>query len=129
MRVDLVLPWPPSVNAIWRSLAVGNGRARVVKSKGYREWRERAVEVVSGVWRVEPYLGPVSVTVRLYGPSRRRYDIDNKVKALLDALQGVILEDDDQVDRLLVQRGEHRKGGAVWLTVESMDDLTLEFPE
>lgn len=128
MRFEIELPWPLSVNAIWRSVAVGGRAPRNIKSRAYREWRERAVSVVSGVWRAEPYAGPVSVTLRLYAPSRRSYDIDNKVKGVLDALQGVVLEDDDQVDRLLVLRGDVVKGGAAVVTVEAMDADPEEYP-
>jgi len=128
MRFDIVLPWVPSTNSIWRSVPVPGGRSRTIKSRAYREWRDRAAEALSLAWRAEPYAGPVSVELRLYGPSRRSYDIDNRVKGVLDVLQGHVLHDDSQVDRIVVRRGERVQTGAVWVTVEAMETLPVEFP-
>jgi len=128
MRFDVVLPWVPSTNSIWRSVPVPGGRSRTIKSRAYREWRERASEALSRVWRVAPYVGTVSVELRLYGPSRRSYDLDNRVKGVLDVLQGLVIEDDAQVDRIVVRRGKVVKAGAVWVIVEAMDEMPLEYP-
>jgi Holliday junction resolvase RusA-like endonuclease len=128
MRFDVVLPWVPSTNSIWRSVPMPGGRSRTIKSRAYREWRDRASEALSLVWKAEPYDGPVSVELRLYGPSRRSYDIDNRIKGVLDVLQGHVLEDDAQVDRIVVRRGEMVKRGAVWVSVEAIQSLPLEFP-
>ncbi len=71
---------------------------------------------------------PVAVTLRLYGRSRRSYDVDNYFKAVGDLLQGSVLVDDCQIQRLEVQRGEIVKGGAAWITVESWTDPPVSFP-
>ena len=54
---------------------------------------------------METMLGPLSVVVEVTVPDKRRRDIDNVVKALLDAMeQAGCYEDDSQIENLIVQR-------------------------
>lgn len=81
-----LLPWPPSANGMWRAL---NGRNIV--SERYRMWREAAGKALSAQGP-NPLFGPVRVAIRLSPPDARRYDLDNRVKPILDLLvaSGVI---------------------------------------
>lgn len=87
---SLFLPWPPSTNRLWR--AVGRGRA--VKALNYRLWQKEAGAAVM-MQRPVPIACPVAVTIRLTPPNKREYDIDNRVKALLDLIvsHGLIKSD------------------------------------
>lgn len=113
MRVEFIVPFPPSVNRIWR-----HAKGRTYRNPRYMQWIERAVEASSGVQGGEPYDGPVSVELRLYGPSRRSYDLDNRAKVLCDLLERIgVIANDDQVARLVMLKGEVVKpaGGCVVL--------------
>ncbi len=56
---------------------------------------------------------PVMVAVSWNMADRRKSDIDNRIKPLLDALQHAGLYDDDsQVKNLVVEFGEITKGGS-----------------
>jgi crossover junction endodeoxyribonuclease RusA len=56
-----------------------------------------------------------------FPPDRRRRDLDNLQKPLLDALQHAgVYEDDSQVDLLLSRRRERRDGGQVVVTISDM---------
>lgn len=62
---------------------------------------------------IKPLAGRLMVSVILYPPDKRRRDIDNPIKILLDSLQrACVFEDDSQIDRLLVERGAQVKGGS-----------------
>lgn len=83
----LYLTWPPSQNALWRAF-----RGRTILSKVGREWYAYASEQLENAPKVK---GPVHILVELRPPNKRRFDPDNKVKPLFDALvKSGIIEDD-----------------------------------
>jgi crossover junction endodeoxyribonuclease RusA len=107
------LPYPPSINHYY-----GHARGRVFIKKAGKEFREQVAEALqgAGVWR---YTGRVHMRVALYPPDRRRRDIDNPMKALLDAVQkGGALVDDCQIYKLSVEKRPPRKGGATLISIE-----------
>ena len=99
----LTLPWPPSTNAIWRSY-----RGRVVRSAAYKSWQVRAGKEIM-VQRPGRHKGPVSVHIELASPTKRAFDIDNRVKPILDLLVDMqIIEGDDNaiIQQISVCRGQ-----------------------
>ena len=59
--------------------------------------------------------------VTLYPRDRRIQDIDNRIKALFDALEGWAYDSDSQIDVLIVNRGEIRKGGGCLVMIDEID--------
>ena len=86
-------------------------------------FREKVAEYLAE-YKV-PHLGTkrLRMDVTLYPRDRRIQDIDNRIKALWDALEGWVYEDDAQIDILLVQRGEIRKGGGCLVMIEEIDGI------
>lgn len=102
----LELPYPPSVNHYWRR--VGH---RTLISRGGRVFRHAVCAILAAA-KVQPLLGPLAVEVTVFPPDRRRRDIDNLQKALLDALQhGGAYLDDSQIVRLTIERSDPVTGG------------------
>ncbi|HEY6020610.1 MAG TPA: RusA family crossover junction endodeoxyribonuclease, partial [Candidatus Paceibacterota bacterium] len=80
--------WPPSQNALWRAF-----RNRTILSREGRAWYKYTAEALVGAPKVE---GPVHIEVELAPPTKRRYDPDNRIKGLFDALvKSKVIEDDD----------------------------------
>jgi len=78
---NITLPYPPSVNTYWRSI----GRGRVIISSRGRLYRQSVIQDVSELDL--PILeGRLKVTIQAWMPDKRRRDVDNITKALLDAL-------------------------------------------
>lgn len=110
--IQIHLPYPPSVNRYWRHLRSGPMAGRVLVSaegRGYREEvaakaRAQALQRSEGRLRVSVYLVP---------GDRRRRDIDNPLKSLLDALTYAgAWADDSQIRRLEVEMLDPAPGRA-----------------
>jgi len=63
---------------------------------------ERMVGLVAKATGCKPTYGPVFVALDIY--TRRKMDLDNVAKSILDGLNGIAYEDDDQVVELLVRK-------------------------
>lgn len=119
--ITLCLPWPPSVNHYWTQWAQGKIVRMAVSTKGKAYRAEvAAVAFASRACRVD---GRLSVTIKACPPDRRTRDLDNLLKALLDALsEAGVFKDDGQIDRLTIERGEVVKGGMVTVRIESQGE-------
>ena len=71
-----------------------------------------------------PHNGLVGLKVRLWFPDRRRRDVDNVVKAIMDALNGLAYSDDSQVIELFVSRQVDRQRPRAEVTVERISEYT-----
>ena len=99
--MTLTLPYPPSMNTYWRR----NGHQYFIAKAGQAFRTEVAARCLAS--GVRPLSGQVAMTVTLVPGDKRRRDIDNVLKPLLDALtHGGAWADDSQVKRLLVTMGD-----------------------
>lgn len=116
--MQLTLPYPPSVNTIWRRVG-----ARTLLSADGRAYREAVAQAVmlAGIRRGYTADKRLEVTLLACPPDRRRRDLDNLPKALFDALTHAgVWADDSQVDALTIRRMDPVKGGSVLVKVEVM---------
>lgn len=105
--LSLRLPWPPTVNHYW--LLGRNGR-RYISDEGVTF--RAAVKLAA--MNLPMVAGNVIVSITAYPPDKKRRDIDNLLKSLLDALQHAgLIDDDSNVSDLRITRSERVKGGAV----------------
>jgi crossover junction endodeoxyribonuclease RusA len=105
--INLILPYPPSVNHYWGV----SGKQRFLGKKG-KEFRQAVAEACLDL-EVKTMEGNVSVFVALWPPDKRTRDIDNTIKPLLDAMEHAgVYENDCQINQLHVVRKDPIKGGA-----------------
>ena len=90
--------WPPTTNTIYRNV---NGRT--ILSARARKFFTDGIRLVEPPKR--PINEPVQVHIKLYPPDRRKRDIDNHLKAVLDLMKkAMVWTDDSLVDKLSVSR-------------------------
>ena len=104
---------PPSVNKMY-----GVSRHGKFKLGDVSKWQAQAVtEIQRKRTSRSVYTGDVELSIILYSNSRRRWDVDNRVKALQDCLQFAgVVENDAQVQKLTVER-VHGNSEKTFLTV------------
>lgn len=118
------LPWPPSVNHCWRRVLIG-GKPRTLLSKEGREFKQAAVGAVLQQRRgpSAPLSGRLAIAVTLFPPDRRRYDLDNRLKAVLDSLtEARVWEDDRHVKIIHLEEGGIVRGGACRVCIAPAPD-------
>lgn len=123
MSLTVTLAYPPSTNRLVR---LAHGIA--YKPKQVRDWTKDAVQrlraagakLTDGAVAVDVLLHPKATK---HGrPFKRRIDLDNAIKATLDACQGVVFADDHQVVRLSAALAPAKPDGGLTVTVVPADD-------
>ena len=116
--IEMTLPWPPSVNSYWRHPTRGALAGRHLISEEGRRYRKVVFDTVF-VNRLSLNLtGRLKVEIKAYPPDRRRRDLDNILKALLDAITHArVIEDDSCIDDLRIVRQPPRANGEIQLTI------------
>jgi len=111
------LPFPPTLNDYYGCNRHGGKR---IKNAGldYRIKVHNVVREQDIRLKLEDKL---HVTVILHMPDKRRRDLDNYMKALLDSCtESKVWLDDSQIDRLFILRGDVVPHGAVEMVVQTV---------
>ena len=90
---------PPSVNSLWVNKP--NGR---YKSKRGKIFENLACDELKKQFRCKPLANSLKVRIRLYFKDKRKRDIDNYNKAILDSMTEIVYEDDSQIEELNVKK-------------------------
>jgi crossover junction endodeoxyribonuclease RusA len=103
--INLTLPFPPTVNHMWGFA----GKRKYLKKEAHEFRRIVQEAAVAAKAKIS---GRIAIFIALYPPTKRKFDIDNRIKALQDALEhaGVYL-DDEQIDTIICVRREVVSGG------------------
>lgn len=109
MMVELNnLPWPPSVNHYWKM------KSCYLSGSG-KKYRKAVIDLVP---KMRMLTGSLAVHVDIFPPDCKRRDVDNILKALLDALDHAnVYADDSQISELSVKRMPPVAGGRVNVTI------------
>jgi len=125
--IQLMIPGKPVVQSRPRGRIQASGGKAFVQfydAPRAREWKQNAALVMTSACDAKPLLGPVSLSVTFVWPKpkskpakdypqwhSKRPDIDNALKALMDAATGILWADDSQVCELhataIVSAGDH----------------------
>ena len=112
------LPYPPSHNSYYRRV----GHRTLISREG-RAYRKRVVALLApaGAGQEPPNDGRIALAMDAFPPDRRRRDLDNIQKPLLDALEHAgVYADDSQIDLLLTRRQGVESRGKIVVSVVAM---------
>ena len=113
--MPLTLPYPPSVNHYWRRV----GPQTLISREGRTFRRNVCALLGGGGMRKPPSGGRIALAMDAFPPDRRRRDLDNIQKPVLDALEHAgVYADDSQIDLLVTRRREAVPDGRLLVTVE-----------
>ena len=114
--IEITLPWPPTVNSYWRTY-----KGRIIISKEGREYRKAVADQVL-IQRAAKHIDyAVKVEIKCFRPDRRRRDLDNLLKALLDSMTHAgVMEDDALIEDLRVYWADEI-GGMVKINIEGIE--------
>lgn len=90
---------PPSVNSLWINKPSGR-----YKSKRGKIFENLACGELKKQFRYKPLANSLKVRIRLYFKDKRKRDIDNYNKGILDAMTRIVYNDDSQIEELNVKK-------------------------
>lgn len=100
--MSVEIEWPLEV------IVPGTPVSLAASTRSIGAWQLRIREVILPLLPENHFLaeGPVKVTIYFFADAPVRFDIDNIVKPIFDALKKFVFVDDRQVERLVVQKFE-----------------------
>lgn len=99
-KMVITVPWPPSVNHYWRRF-----RDRFYITKEGIYYRVEVTKLAKSYKGFFNEDDSIKVEIKAFPPDRRRRDLDNVLKCLLDSLQHAeVYNDDSQIDDLHITR-------------------------
>ena len=118
-----ILPWPVSVNSLYRA----KGKKIYITAKG-KAFKKACGIIFAGIKMVYE-TERVWLDIEVYPPDNRRRDISNLIKIVEDALPW--FKDDSQVDKINIIRCEkdHRKKGYIIIkcgAINGTDKVSLQ---
>lgn len=117
----LTLPWPPSLNRIWRAFG-----GRTILSATARSYKKAAAGALPRGRVAPPLTGRLLVWLTLHPPVKmgtRKWDIANREKLMIDTLtDGRVWLDDSQIDGLVMLRGAPVGAGHVDVVIHTLSE-------
>ena len=116
----MILPFPPTLNGLY------SGKSRRYKSPRYKKWIADALEKLYGQSFPQWVNGAVKVELDFVRPDKRKRDLDNLAKAVLDFCTDVgVWSDDSQIEHLTLRWVKDSFKG-VKITVSAIDVQTIK---
>lgn len=114
------LSYPPSVNTLYYT---GFDKKRHLSDKGRAYKKMLYADVLEQHGIFKPLMGPLSATIKIWVPDKRKRDLDNTFKILLDSLKYAnVYLDDDQIVQIHGYKLGKVKGGKCTVEIRELED-------
>ena len=131
MLVSILLPFPPTVNTYF---TVSHGR-KILSDRG-RTYQAMCAAMVDAQRRHgyipngTVFTDDVAVEITIRPPDRRKRDLDNLLKAALDAITNAhVWNGDSQVKQILARWGERTENGSANVKIMALDEVRIDEKE
>ena len=123
---SLKLPYPISANRYWRTY-----KNRVIRSPEATAYK-KAVGYIAMTEKAQLIDGDITIHVILHPKltnkgiaSKTRIDLDNALKVVIDALNGIAYTDDKQVVQILAEVGDAKIDGGLTVLVKKYQNFKI----
>lgn len=91
------------------------GQPRTPNSGSKQAWKDRVAAAATAEWTSgrPPLAAEIAVTIVFFFEGETNIDIDNIVKPILDALEGVVIEDDRHVSQVIARKTDQSSVGDI----------------
>jgi len=108
------LPYPPTINHYYARTK--SGRVYITKKGTAYRTLVGQMLMIQGVRRTQ---GDLEVEIKAFPPDRRKRDVDNLLKALLDSMEhGGAYVNDSQIKKLTIEMMPKKGEGHVEVTIK-----------
>ena len=101
-EVNLLLPWPPSVNKLWST----NRRGNWYTTKAAKDFKDIVYYYIHAKQSRKLFNEDdrISLSVKAYPADKRKHDLDNILKVLCDALENAeVFPNDNQIKKIDIE--------------------------
>jgi Holliday junction resolvase RusA-like endonuclease len=110
---------PKSTQHIYKSVCRGKFPTVYLSPEG-KSIKQAYQWEAKSQWKGKPIAGEVELSIYFYFKTKHRRDLDNQNKLVLDALNGIVYEDDSQIDALHLYRYFDAKNPRIEITVSAL---------
>lgn len=105
---------PPSVNTYYR-----RGQNTTYLTKKGKEFKNNMLNHLLGVlkYKEKPLENRLKVSIELNFKEKRKRDVDNYNKAILDSFNNIIWKDDEQIDELTTKKSYGNKENKIVIMI------------
>lgn len=87
-----------------------------------KAFKKESQELLTKVYKASKMEGEIKAHIKLFRP-RASGDIDNYIKPILDAMQGICFEDDKQIAELFIKRYEDKNNPRVEISLYELGNI------
>ena len=108
-----------SDNHLYLLRTVGKHTIKFMTKKG----KDYKAKVIEQIQHLKPTAEPVVMTINFYYGDKRKRDVHGSLKALMDAMEGYIYQDDSQVIKLTITKAYDKNNPRAEVEVDTVGEL------